>query len=155
MKSFCDYESSLRSLSMNWLCVVNAAPSEPASVYHRAFTWLVWIFFFYNLYRAFEKATCVKHLPQHEKFMNPLSHKIPHLITNKPYIVIVLCLLVTLNQWKQFNLLFPGTTCITFLLRGIFGVSMWECPLALGWRFTTDHRTVLHWKISMTITAFA
>uniref|UniRef100_A0A672RRG2 Phosphoribosyl pyrophosphate synthase-associated protein 2 n=1 Tax=Sinocyclocheilus grahami TaxID=75366 RepID=A0A672RRG2_SINGR len=34
---------------------------------------------------------------------------------------------------------FPG-----FLLQGVFVVSARERPLAFGWRFTADHRTVLH-----------
>ncbi len=85
---------------------------------------------------------CQTSSPKREAVLSPLSHKTifffkPHLITDKQYIVVVLCLLVTVNQWKQFNLLFPGTTCFTFLLRGIFGVLTWERPLALGWRFTT------------------
>ncbi len=76
--------------------------------------------------------------------------------SDKPYIFVVVCLLVMLNQWKQLNLLFIQLQRLAFpgfLLRVVFGVSARERPLAFGWRFTVDHRTVLHWKICMTIAA--
>ncbi len=34
---------------------------------------------------------------------------------------------------------------VIFRLRGILGVSAWARPLTFEWRFTADHKTVLHW----------
>ncbi len=49
---------------------------------------------------------------------------------------------------KAYKSVYSATAFTWFLLRGVFGVSTRERPLAFGWRFTTDHRTVLHWKIA-------
>ncbi len=66
--------------------------------------------------------------------------------SDKLYIVVVVCLLVMVNQWKQFNLMFIQLQRFSgFLLWGVFG-----SPLDFGWRFTSDHRSMLHWKICMT-----